>query len=157
MRRLLAFLAALAVGTALPACGGDSEPAIGVLLPMSGENATFGEESWNAIQIAYDEIQAKDSSFNLKLVLANEQSTKTVVGPQTKKLIENDGARIILGSVASSNTMETNRCGRTTALPPAASALDEEPSAALDATAEAVRVSGVSTLKEEIVCSFLLS
>ena len=55
---------------------------------------------------AYDEIQAKDSSFNLKLVLANEQSTKTVVGPQTKKLIENDGARIILGSVASSNTME---------------------------------------------------
>jgi len=38
----------------------------------------------------------------------------------------------------SSNTMETNRCGRTTALPLATSALDEEPSAALDATAEAV-------------------
>jgi len=44
--------------------------------------------------------------------------------------------------------METNRCGRTTALPLATSALDEEPSAALDATAEAVRVSDVSTPKE---------
>jgi branched-chain amino acid transport system substrate-binding protein len=29
-----------------------------------------------------------------------------MVGPQTKKLIENDGARIVVGSVASSNTME---------------------------------------------------
>ena len=106
MRRLLALLAVLAAGPALSACGGDSEPAIGVLLPMTGKTATYGEESWNAIQIAYDEIKAKDSSFKLKLVLADEQSTKTVVGPQTKKLIENDGARIIVGSVASSNTME---------------------------------------------------
>ena len=53
--------------------------------------------------------------------------------------------------------MDTKRCGRTIALPPATSALDEEPAEVVEATAEAVRVSGVSILKEEMVCSFRLS
>ena len=54
--------------------------------------------------------------------------------------------------------MDTNRCGKTTALPATVSALDEYPAAALgNATTEAVWVSGVSRLNEEIVCSFRLS
>ena len=54
--------------------------------------------------------------------------------------------------------MDTKRCGRTTALPPAASALDEESCAVVvEATAEAVRVSGVSILKEEMLCNLRLS
>jgi branched-chain amino acid transport system substrate-binding protein len=104
--RARSLFASTVLASVLLGCGGDSEPVVGVLLPMSGKTATFGQESWNGMQIAYDEIKAKDAAFGLKLVLADEQSRKDMVGPQTKKLLENDGARIVVGSVASSNTME---------------------------------------------------
>ncbi len=113
----------LALGT-LGACGNDkpaspptaSQPSpsaptspllvVGVVLPMTGKHATFGEESWNGMKIAEAEIREKDQSFQVKLVPADEQSNREVVGPQTKQLIENEGASIIVGSVASSNTMQ---------------------------------------------------
>ena len=98
---LLPLLSLAAAG-----CGKDAgEPTIGVLLPMTGAQATFGEESWNGMRIAYDELAAK-GPVGWKTVLADEQSKKELVGPQTKKLVENDAARLVVGSVASSNTME---------------------------------------------------
>ena len=103
--RLLAVLALGLLAPRRPAAA-DPELVIGVLLPMSGDNATFGEESWNGIKIAEKEIRAKDPSFAFKLVLADEQSKREQVGPQTKQLIENHGAAIVVGSVASSNTMQ---------------------------------------------------
>ncbi len=106
MRRIRPFAAAVLSALPLAACGGETEPVIGVLLPMTGDTATYGEESWNGMRIAYDEVKAKDPSFGMRLELADEQSKKEQVGPQTKKLVENDGARIVVGSVASSNTME---------------------------------------------------
>ena len=109
MRRFSALLAASIVGASLVSCGdsteGSKDLVIGVLLPMTGGQATYGEESWNGILIAQDEIRRKDPSFAFTLERADEQSSKEQAGPQTKKLIENHGARIVVGSVASSNTM----------------------------------------------------
>lgn len=103
--RLLPVLA-LGLLVATPARAADPELVIGVLLPMSGDVATYGEESWNGVKIAEKEIRAKDPSFAFKLVLNDEQSKREQVGPQTKQLIENHGASIVLGSVASSQTMQ---------------------------------------------------
>lgn len=104
MRRKTLFAALLLGG--LASCGDDSsDPVIGVLLPMSGGNATYGEESWNGILIARDEIRRKDPSFAFQLERADEQSSKELAPAQTKKLIENHGAKIVVGSVASSITM----------------------------------------------------
>ena len=110
MRRFLASCAASILAASLVGCGEAKEGAskelvIGVLLPMSGGQATYGEESWNGILIAQDEIRRKDPSFSFSLERADEQSLKEQSGPQTKKLIENHGAAIVVGSVASSNTM----------------------------------------------------
>jgi branched-chain amino acid transport system substrate-binding protein len=105
--RLAAVAAALAgLLPATPARAADDELVVGVLLPMTGDNATFGEESWNGIRIAEKEIRAKDPSFRFRLVLNDEQSKREMVAPQTKQLIENHGAAIVVGSVASSNTMQ---------------------------------------------------
>ena len=103
--RLLPVLA-LGLLLATPARAADPELVIGVLLPMSGDVATYGEESWNGVKIAEKEIRAKDPAFAFKLVLNDEQSKREQVGPQTKQLIENHGASIVLGSVASSQTMQ---------------------------------------------------
>jgi branched-chain amino acid transport system substrate-binding protein len=73
---------------------------------MSGDNATFGQESWNGMGIAAKEIESKDPAWKFRLVLNDEQSKREQVGPQTKQLIENHGAAIVVGSVASSNTMQ---------------------------------------------------
>jgi branched-chain amino acid transport system substrate-binding protein len=106
MRRTIAasFLASLA----LASCGDGDDAgglAVGVLLPMTGNQATYGEESWNGMLIAQDEIRAKDPTFAFQLELADEQSSKELAPAQTKKLVENHGAAIVVGSVASSNTM----------------------------------------------------
>lgn len=110
MPRLPIVLALSAAVLLVPACGdpasGGKDLTIGVILPMTGGQATYGEESWNGMLIARDEIRAKDPSFAFSLELADEQSTKETVGPQTKKLIENHGANVVVGSVASSNTMQ---------------------------------------------------
>ena len=110
MRRI-PRLAALALGLLAvpfaPAHAADDGPlVVGVLLPMSGDVATYGEESWNGIRIAAKEIEKKDPAWKFKLVLNDEQSKREQVGPQTKQLIENQGASIVVGSVASSNTMQ---------------------------------------------------
>jgi branched-chain amino acid transport system substrate-binding protein len=97
---------AAGVGGARPAAAADDGLTIGVLLPMSGPTATFGQESWDGIRIAEKEIRGKDPSFRFQLVLNDEQSKRELVGPQTKALIENNGAAIVVGSVASSNTMQ---------------------------------------------------
>jgi branched-chain amino acid transport system substrate-binding protein len=108
MRRFLATLTVLSA-SALAACGGDDAKSkdltVGVLLPMTGGQATYGEESWNGMKIAEAEIRRADPKFVFTLELADEQSSKEQSGPQTKKLIENHGAQIVVGSVASSNTM----------------------------------------------------
>lgn len=108
MRRVLpAVLLGCLAG--LASCGSSESSSktltVGVLLPMTGDQATFGESSWNGMLIAEAEIRAKDPGFAFQLERADEQSSKELAGPQTKKLIENNGARIVLGSVASSNTM----------------------------------------------------
>lgn len=112
MRRLfpsvrLAVLLGAALFGAVPEGRAGGDPVVvGVVLPMSGDNATFGEESWNGIKIAEAEIAKKDPSVTFKLILADEQSKREQVGPATKTLIENNRAAIVVGSVASSNTMQ---------------------------------------------------
>jgi branched-chain amino acid transport system substrate-binding protein len=108
--RRLALGAVLSL--ALAACGDDSpsgggtDLAIGVLLPMSGDNATFGEESWNGMQVALDAVEAGSPPYAIRPTLNDEQSRAEQATPQTKALIENHDVRIVVGSVTSSNTMQ---------------------------------------------------
>jgi branched-chain amino acid transport system substrate-binding protein len=105
---LSAALVALvgACGAKEPSGAVANELVVGVLLPMTGSTATYGEESWNGIRIAEEEVRAKSPPYLLKTVLNDEQSRKEQAAAQTKALIENSGARIVVGSVASSNTMQ---------------------------------------------------
>lgn len=103
-------LGSLFVGLALlGGCGGgkpsSSEPLkVGVILPMSGGTATYGEESWNGILLAEEDL--KKQGVNWKIVLRDEKSTKAEAGNQAKLLIDSEGVDVLLGSVASSNTMQ---------------------------------------------------
>lgn len=99
---------ALALVAALAGCGGDKPfegVIVGVVLPMSGDQANFGEESWNGIQLAYDELVAKGAlKTPLKLERRDDQSKPEPAGTATKGLIDTAGAHVILGTVASGST-----------------------------------------------------
>ncbi len=105
---------AVAVAALLGVVGGRAAPAegppklkVGVILPMTGDQATYGEESWNGIQLALSELtKAGGLPVTLELLLKDETSNKQQAGTQAKSLIETSGVHVLVGSVASSNTKQ---------------------------------------------------
>ncbi|MCK6459611.1 MAG: ABC transporter substrate-binding protein [Planctomycetes bacterium] len=114
-------LGSLLVGLFLLAgCGGDKESAsgplkVGAIFPMTGNTATYGEESWNGMQLAWDDLKAQGIDFDLKL--KDEKSDSQAANIQTKTLIENDGVHVLLGSVASSNTLQIMLAAKEAGIP----------------------------------------
>lgn len=122
LRTVRILMPALALALALPllaACGGedvveDGTLRIGVILPMTGAQATYGEESWNGIQLAKADLEAaglpqvkldgKDVALKLDLILRDEVSKKQQAADNAKTLIEGSQVHVLLGSVASSHT-----------------------------------------------------
>jgi len=75
---------------------------VGVIIPMTGPQSTYGEESWNGMELAMEVL--KKQGVDWKLIPKDEKSTKQEAGNQAKLLIENEGVDVLIGSVASSNT-----------------------------------------------------
>lgn len=60
--------------TALLGCGGDATVTVGAILPLSGEFAIYGEPIRRGIELAYEEIQAReDFPYNLELRVEDSQ------------------------------------------------------------------------------------
>lgn len=108
MRSTLALALLFALAGLHAGCGGDDGDTlkIGVILPMSQGQATYGEESWNGLQLAVDEIRAAqgDKGIKFELLLRDEKSMAQEANTQAKALMEVSGVHVLLGSVASSNT-----------------------------------------------------
>jgi branched-chain amino acid transport system substrate-binding protein len=76
---------------------------MGVILPMSGNTASFGEESMSGVKMAVDEIN-KAGEIKIETYLQDDKSDPTDAANAAKKLINVDKVHAIVGSVASSNT-----------------------------------------------------
>ena len=110
-RPLLGALLGLSAGLAgcgdAPSGGGGTggRLKVGVVLPMSGDHATFGEEAWNAMQLALEDLKARNSpKAGWDLTLKDEQSKPEAGGTQAKALINTAGVHVIVGSVTSGVT-----------------------------------------------------
>lgn len=80
---------------------------IGTVFPMSGQQSTYGEESANGVELALDELKAKDPKLaaQITVVKEDEKSNPVDAGNAVKKLLSVDKVDLVLGSVASSNTL----------------------------------------------------
>jgi branched-chain amino acid transport system substrate-binding protein len=134
----LVFLC-LAVGLASCGKGEDAGEAgvleVGVILPMTGPQATYGEESWQGLLLAEKdlatgfgmvEVESKGADgkvvkkqvpLKIKMILRDEKSTKQEAGTQAKALIETEQVNVLLGSVASSNTKQIFQEARESEVP----------------------------------------
>lgn len=114
----LVLVFALVLSLALTGCGGGTttpapaqpqaqEIKIGSVFPITGQIATFGISSLNAVQLAFEEINAQGGVLGKQLVLFNEdnQSKAEETATAFKKLIDQVGVVAILGSVASSHSL----------------------------------------------------
>jgi branched-chain amino acid transport system substrate-binding protein len=80
---------------------------IGVILPLTGSQAAFGEALKNGYLIALDEINAKGGVLGKKLQLDvyDDQSKPDQAVQGVSKLLDQDRMTLILGSFSSESTM----------------------------------------------------
>lgn len=89
--------------------GGETSDTIkvGAYFSMTGDIATFGQSSVNAIRLAVDEINASGGVLGKKLdlIVEDTQSKQDGAAAAVQKLISQNNVDVILGEVASSNSM----------------------------------------------------
>ena len=85
----------------------DGEILIGEVGSMSGSEAAFGQSTHNGIQLAVDEANAAGGvkGKKLKVRTYDDQSKPEEAAAATTRLITQDKVKVILGEVASSNSL----------------------------------------------------
>jgi branched-chain amino acid transport system substrate-binding protein len=84
---------------------------------MTGPQATYGEESWNGLLLAEEDVREAGAPIEFTMTLRDEKSTKQEAGNQAKALIETEQVHVLIGSVASSNTKQIFQEARESEVP----------------------------------------
>ncbi len=102
MKKVLSIAAAtMLVSGALMA----KEVKIGVVLPLTGPIAAFGQTSKGGLDIAYEQNHKLKNGDTVKLIVLDDRGDKVEAATATKRLIDKNHVTAILGEVASSNSM----------------------------------------------------
>ncbi len=78
---------------------------IGVVLPLTGPIAAFGQTSNDGLKIAYAERHKLKNGDTIKLIVLDDRGDKVEAATATRRLIDKNHVTAILGEVASSNSM----------------------------------------------------
>lgn len=97
--RMLAALISLTLATTLFA-----EVKIGIILPISGAIATFGQENANGLKLAMNKI-SKTSKEKLTLFIEDDKSEAIEATNAIRKLLNVNKVSVVIGEVTSSNTL----------------------------------------------------
>lgn len=81
------------------------EVKIGVVLPLTGAIAAFGQTSKGGLDIAYEANNKLKNGDTIKLIVLDDRGDKVEAATATKRLLHKDNVTVILGEVASSNSM----------------------------------------------------
>ena len=88
---------------------------VGVILPLTGQLATFGKESLNGLNLALD--QTKSAGTKVELFVEDTRSTVTDSAAAINKLITSDKVSVVIGEVASSNTIAATSAAESNKIP----------------------------------------
>ncbi|HMN13241.1 MAG TPA: ABC transporter substrate-binding protein [Bellilinea sp.] len=96
---------------AAPAAGGELK--VGVILPLSGANVTFGTSAKNGVLLAIEEWNAKGGVAGHKIVpvIEDGQCNPEPSVNAANKLIDQDGVKFIVGEVCSKATIPVTDIG----------------------------------------------
>jgi branched-chain amino acid transport system substrate-binding protein len=76
---------------------------LGLVAPLTGDVKTFGESTKNGFTIAVDETNAKGgiNGKQIKVFISDDKNDPTEAANAGSKLINQDGVRLVIGSVSS--------------------------------------------------------
>jgi branched-chain amino acid transport system substrate-binding protein len=92
---------------------------IGAYLSMTGAEAEFGISTRNGIQLAVDQINAEGGLLGqqLRLVVEDDRGDSTEAASAVTRLIDREGASVIIGEVASSLSLSGGRVAQRRRVP----------------------------------------
>ena len=86
--------------------GSGDEIVVGAVFPMTGPIATYGQESINGIKLALQKINPQGiKGKKIRLIVEDNKGEPAETANAVRKLIDVDKVHILLGAVASSNTL----------------------------------------------------
>lgn len=104
-RKHLSILLAtiLAVTLLLSSCGAGSTIKIGVIMPITGQVATYGVQSVNAAKMFVEELNAKGgiNGKKIELIVEDDEATPAKTTNAFKKLVSSDKVVGIVGALTS--------------------------------------------------------
>ncbi len=102
MKRTLSIVAAAALMSGIAMA---KDVVVGVVLPLTGPIAAFGQTSKGGLDIAYEQNHKLKNGDNVKLVVLDDRGDKVEAATAVKRLLDKNHATVILGEVASGNSM----------------------------------------------------
>ena len=102
MKRTLSIVAAAALMSGIAMA---KDVVVGVVLPLTGPIAAFGQTSKGGLDIAYEQNHKLKNGDEVKLVVLDDRGDKVEAATAVKRLLNKDNATVILGEVASGNSM----------------------------------------------------
>jgi branched-chain amino acid transport system substrate-binding protein len=102
MKKFTSIVASIALVSSMAYA---KEIKIGVVLPLTGNIAAFGETSKRGLDLASEQKNKLSNGDSVKLVYVDDRSDKVEAATAVQKLLDKDKVTVILGEVASSNSM----------------------------------------------------
>lgn len=78
---------------------------IGLIAPLTGEVAVFGDSSKNAFNLAMEQVNKKAGAYSIQTVIADDQNNPEIAVIKAQQLIEKDKVQLIVGSITSKCTI----------------------------------------------------
>jgi len=103
-KRLFVFVALVVAMLSLSACGGGGTVKVGVLAPITGPVATFGESTRDGVLLAVEEWNDKGGVMGktIEAIVEDSQCSAEAGVSTANKVIDQDGVKFIIGEVCSS-------------------------------------------------------
>jgi branched-chain amino acid transport system substrate-binding protein len=106
-KRILATIGLIATLLTLAGCGGGGggqTVKVAILAPLSGDVATFGESTRDGATMAIEEWNERDGVLDkqVEVIVEDSQCNPEAAVSAANKVINQDGAKIIIGEVCSS-------------------------------------------------------
>ena len=150
MKKFTLIASSLAVAFSL---ANAKEVVIGVVLPMTGAAATYGQTAWQGVELANKMQPTLANGDSVKVVLVDSKSDKVETATGATRLIDQDKAVALIGEMITGNTQQILQIADAKKIPAVAPAATADK--LLDTVKFGSRVTFQDSIQGEVAADFL--